>query len=534
MFLKLVFRGLKRYKKTGRHFFILVGLCSAAMVFLLSFSFDAYNGVIEQSIGMVTGHLQIVHGDSPLAKDSFGNIGGAGRAIKFLELDDDWDNWLNGIPDIVTASPAISTHCKSHNLDGELETDLSLLAVPASKLASLLPEAKIIEGSAELYWPGPGHDIPVIRRERIGWEIRNLEMQNNYESFEFYSSFPELEEFIKILRKDFPQYFMNSLISDKEELAASMTMAINDRLLVDSLPAFFLEEYKWEIDDAISELRENLNPERIPFLNKRLFQVLYPNYLRSVQEAAVAGKRVSLMLHPFSMEDESGLFTIIPAVYTGFTIYNQLFGSYSFIDINAFRYMMELDTNATTSWIIRLEDKRDTQTVKALIEKHIENCGINAAVLDYKTLGKEQMGLAQGIRIILLIPLIILFAINLIFTLNLVLSSIIQRKREIGTALAMGQENRDTIIIMASETGLIAVLSALAGASLGYLIVWLAGIFGIPGMFFLVGEKLYLSLRLAPLFQSCLFLILPSLITAIIFLSGLRKKYPVELLGDNR
>ena len=123
-------------------------------------------------------------------------------------------------------------------------------------------------------------------------------------------------------------------------------------------------------------------------------------------------------------------------------------------------------------------------------------------------------------------------AILLLFTVNLVMTSLVQRRREIGTGLAMGLSAAQTVFIMTGEVAVIVGLSSLAGAAIGAAAVALAARFGVPGMVFFSGGRLFLTLQWKPVIQTILILLPSSILVSLIPLSRLLKCLPVDLFKE--
>ncbi|HQL32900.1 MAG TPA: hypothetical protein PK969_06560, partial [Treponemataceae bacterium] len=157
------------------------------------------------------------------------------------------------------------------------------------------------------------------------------------------------------------------------------------------------------------------------------------------------GKKVSLQIAPFTTTGPATLPTVIPAVYVGMCEVNPLYVANSFLDIDAFRYAKNLGPPDPT-----------------------------AKVLDYNKLGEIYLATGVGFSLVIGILVVIFVVILLIFTLNLVLMSMIQRRREIGTGMALGLDGMQTVIIMTGEVAVIVAVSCAAGSILGLLLVALA------------------------------------------------------------
>lgn len=111
--------------------------------------------------------------------------------------------------------------------------------------------------------------------------------------------------------------------------------------------------------------------------------------------------------------------------------------------------------------------------------------------------------------------------------------SMIQRRREIGTGMALGLDGMQTVIIMTGEVAVIVAVSCAAGSILGLLLVALGSHFGIPGMIFFAGGRLRLTIQAIPVLQSWLLILPTSVCMAVVPLLGMRKALPVDLLKEN-
>jgi ABC-type lipoprotein release transport system permease subunit len=540
MYLKLMTRGLLRYRKRGRRFFVLITLCSAALVFLLTFRSDFSRQNRDQFIGLHTGHLQILPPDSPLLTTSFTIT--ERESVPLVRLDSSFDQWIRFLPEVEEAAPVITRYGMRYNLDSELESWMSLIALPAERKAALFPTASVTEGSGDIRWQGPGTDVPVLRdRLQTEWGDRNSPV-DRFTKTELRDSGTELAGFLQRIAADFPETFIRAPYNPNTDLDAFLDdwkSAIADAELHNRIPEHFLAEYDWKIDDAISAAAEvaaaaeAAESDRVQFLNKRIFAALYPEDIVDLREPVTVGKKVSLQIAPFTTTGPATLPTVIPAVYVGMCEVNPLYVANSFLDIDAFRYAKNLGPTDATAWVVRLRDIRDTDTVRALIEEKLEAIGSDAKVLDYNKLGEIYLATGVGFSLVIGILVVIFVVILLIFTLNLVLMSMIQRRREIGTGMALGLDGMQTVIIMTGEVAVIVAVSCAAGSILGLLLVALASRFGIPGMVFFSGGKLKLTLQSLPVIQSWLFILPTSICMALVPLLPMRKMLPVDLLKEN-
>lgn len=535
MYLKLMVRGLQRHRKKGRRLFVLMALCSATLIFLLTFRNDFRRQNTEQFIGLQTGHIQIVPHDSPLLAQSFTMT--EREDVPLLGLGDDFDEWLHGLPEIEEAAPVITRYGIAYNLDSERESWVSLIAVDAKRRDRLFPVASVTSGDGNIEWSKGMEDVPILRsRLQNEWGEKNSDPSRFVKS-ELNLSDDGLPSFMARVSSDFPQYFASGPYADAGDLdrfLGDMNKAIADGAMHDRLPAKFLEEYDWKIDDAVTAARENADPSMTGFLNKRIFKALYFEDIAYLPEPIVPGKRVSLQLSPFKTTGATELPTVIPAVYSGMCEINPLYVPNSFVDIGAFRTFMDLGENDATAWVVRLKDIRDTASVKEKIEAHLAETGSDAKVIDYNFLGEIYLTTGVAFSLIIGILVAIFVVILLIFTINLVLMSMIQRRKEIGTGLALGLDNMQTIVVMTGEVAVIVAVSCAGGSALGFLMVLAAMHFGIPGMIFFAGAKLYPTLQAMPFILTWAIILPSSIIVSFIPLLRMRGLMPVDLFREER
>lgn len=341
-----------------------------------------------------------------------------------------------------------------------------------------------------------------LLRDRLQteWGDRNSPV-DRFTKTELRDSGTELAGFLQRIAADFPETFIRAPYNPNTDLDA------------------FLDDWKSAIANAE--------------LHNRIFAVLYPEDIVDLREPVTVGKKVSLQIAPFTTTGPATLPTVIPAVYVGMCEVNPLYVANSFLDIDAFRYAMKLGPTDATAWVVRLGDIRDTDTVRALIEEKLAAIGSDAKVLDYNKLGEIYLATGVGFSLVIGILVVIFVVILLIFTLNLVLMSMIQRRREIGTGMALGMDGMQTVIIMTGEVAVIVAVFCAAGSILGLLLVALASRFGIPGMVFFSGGKLKLTLQALPVIQSWQFILPTSICMALVPLLRMRKMLPVDLLKEN-
>ena len=536
MRIKLMVRGLARHKKRGKRLFVLLSLCSAVLVFLMTFGAEFGRQYRDLFIGIQTGHLQVLPPDSPVF--DVNPWGGARKQdVPMITVTPEFDAWVRRLPEVEEAAPEINRWGNAFNLDSEYESWVSLVAVPADRLAKLFPLAKVLSGPGGLDWTPGMKEVPVYHA-RLETEFGQKNPDPDHFSITEFLAKPErLDPFKAKLRADFPRLFGTENLSGRDRnqrFLELLNQALVDRHLGESIPHSRLVPYDWRIDDAVAAVRENTDPARTPFLNKRVFQALYPKDIAEIREPILPGKSVTLEVPALKSTGALDQPMILPGRYTGMVDTMPLYTPNSFIDLGAFRHYMKVPDDQAAAYVIRLKSDEDTPVVKARVEAWLRARGSTAKVTDYQFLGKIYLATASAFDAINFILVGIFVLILAIFIVNLVLMSMIQRRQEIGTGLALGLSNSDTILILLGEVGAIVMVSWAAGSVLGALLVGAASLWGVPGMIFFPGQKLFLAFHPEAFVQTLALLLFASLLAALVPLLGLRTLLPVDLFKEVR
>ncbi|HTH14433.1 MAG TPA: ABC transporter permease, partial [Spirochaetia bacterium] len=347
----------------------------------------------------------------------------------------------------------------------------------------------------------------------------------------------DLGAFKAILQADFPRIFGSEDLGPpvaNPRFLELWNASLKNPDLWKQVPAQRLATYNWKVDDALTAAKENTDMSRTAFLNKRLFQALYPNRIAWLAEPIVPGKSVTIQVAKLKSEGALDMPLLVPARYTGMVDTIPLYTPNSFLDLEAFRHFLGAPAGGATAYVIRLKDPATSASVQTRVEGWLKDHGSDAKVVDAAFLGKLFMATATAFDAILDILVGIFLVILVIFIVNLVLMSLIQRRKEIGTGLALGLTNGDTIFILLGEVGVIVTVSWAAGCVLGALFVGAAHLWGVPGMLFFPGQRIFLEFRPWTFLQTLGLLLPTALVAAWIPLLGLRKNLPVDLFREAR
>ena len=153
-------------------------------------------------------------------------------------------------------------------------------------------------------------------------------------------------------------------------------------------------------------------------------------------------------------------------------------------------------------------------------------------VKDYTELGQLFLSVASGFQILTLVLIVLFMASVTIFIVNTVLLSLIKRRREIGTAIAIGLAPGANVMILFGEMLVLALVSWALGTALGVGIVLLFHVAGVPGIVFMPEGRLFLDLRASNVAVSLAVFFSSSAVASLLPLLGLTRAAPLELLKE--
>ncbi len=533
MYTKLILRGLLRHQKKGKRLFILLALCSATVIFLMTFRSEFSTRYRELFIGTSTTHLQVLSPASKVfAKSQFS---GSTSNLPLFKLNPELLRYIRALPEVEVASPVIEIDGNTFNLDGDHDGGLKLIALEPDTKDRLFPGAIILEGTSNLLWSEGELEVPVLRNRLYAeyGETNPEHLSISLEDLKILQK--DLESFKSTLGKDYPKIFPLGKFATSakdQDFFHHWTEVLKDPNLYLSLGADTKEPYDYRLDDAVVALQENDQADRWVFLNKRLFLALYPQIMGYVREPIKPGKSLSLQVAPPRGQEVQDLPIIIPIRLTGLVDFMPLYQGLSFINLQGLQKYLGLAHEEFMGVDIRLKDTHDTPRVKQLLETYLKNNALELKVADYNKLGELSMATAQAIDIVIGLLLSIFILILIIFVVNMVLLSVIQRKREIGTTTALGLSLGQTVWIMTGEVLVIVGVSWAAGALLATLLIGLAFLWGIPGIIFFPGNKMFMGYVMEAYFASLGLFLFTAFLSALIPLSGLKKYLPVDLLKE--
>jgi ABC-type lipoprotein release transport system permease subunit len=532
LYTRLIRRGVLRHNKKGKRLFILLALCTTAIIFALSFNESFYSRYTDLGIDTKTAHLQVVSPDSNWLKKS---LWGAQREeLPLIRIDADFAGFVGGLAEVEISSPIIETEGMFYTIEGEQQRGYGITGIHPADLKQVLPGIQIVKGTADFaYRKGMG-DIPFLR-----WNIQAWEKIENTDVFlrkDFRFTGKEFEEFKSAIKHDFPALLAHKDYSGKkgtETFLTDMNAALTLPDLYTLVPDSYFTTYDYHLDDIIARLKtlNGTDQKILAQWNKRLFQALYGEAITPVPDQINLNTPMTLMVPPARSENAISPPKIIPITFVGFAEGLPLYYAYNFIDISVLREYLELSQDECTGYLIRLKDKAYTEEVKAKITAYIQSRGLDYKVIDYKYIGeKMHLPTATAFSLILNYLIILFIVIVVFFIVNSVMLSIIKRRKEVGTTITLGMSKKENIFIFVGEIIVLVTLSWLAGSLLGSLLVLFFAKIGVPGIVFMQGGRLFLLFKAEYLLLAYAILLPTSIVASLIPALSLRRARVVELL----
>ena len=269
-------------------------------------------------------------------------------------------------------------------------------------------------------------------------------------------------------------------------------------------------------------------------LNKQLLQSLYPDDIAATREILRLNTPYTLMVQAAKNITKIPAPKVLPVKVVGYVDLMPLYSHHSYMDISVLQRYLELTPAECTCYVIRLKDRSLTGEVKKSLEKYVADRGLNYRVVDYKFMGKEQMTIIIAFSVVLLVVVGLFIVTMVFFIINMVMLSILKRRREIGTSIALGMSNLEIMFVLLGEVFVILTISWVVGSVLGASLMLLFGKVGIPGMVFFQKNTLYLLFSMKHIFVSYLIVMPPALVAAMLSLLRVRRLKPVDLLKEGK
>jgi len=547
MYLKLMVRGLLRHRRSGKRLFVLLALCSAAVLFFLGFRASFAQRYQQLGIDLSTSHLQIMPANSPkLAED--GNCTDHRQGLVLVNYTEELERFLHSIPQLESAMLAVETKGSVFTMEGDaIGSAITLVGVDPQTFERTLPGVRVVEGAPGLAWNKDMPDIAVFRpRPELGEVVKD---NDHFVRENFRPKGKEWEVFKQSLVREMPLLFQGATgaMSD-ESFITSLDGALSRADLPQTLPRNTAEKYDYRVDDALAALETSSSnrsagaadtassvlgsANHLKVLRKRLIQAVYPDAIRPVRDTITLDFPYTLAVPPARGDDPVERPYVLPIKLTAYVERMPIFNPSYYVDARALRDPLGLNEREGTNIYIRLSSTADAPVARKTIESWLSAHELPYVVRDYSELGKLFSSVAMGFNFILLILIVLFVAIVMIFIVNSILLAVAKRRREIGTSIAIGLSPRGNMVVLLGENLVLVLVSWAAGSIIGSALLVFFHHTGIPGIIFMPGNRLLLDFHPLQLVASFLILIVTSGIAALVPLRRLAGIKPVDLLKE--
>ncbi len=546
MYLKLIVKGLKRHRQSGKRLFVLLAACSAAVLFCLAVR-DSFTARFKRlAIDTATAHLQILPPQSPKVLETV--LADQREGLALLDYSPELKKFLGSLPEVSSSMLAVETEAAVYSIEGEpMGFTPTLTGVDTGGLAATLPGVKVLEGGTDLAFKAGTRDVPVFRPPLQYWEI--VKDNDRFARTNFRYEGADWEEFKNGVSRDIPALFAGAKrgadggTSDGDFLAR-MNAALERADLPSLLPAKTRERYDYAVDDALAALDSvsgkaggeghvsARTAAQLRVLRKRLLQAVYPDAITPVRDTIDLNVPYTMAVPAARGDDPMARPLILPIAIAAYVQNVPLFFYNYYVDVRVLQRGLGLKENEGTGIFVRLKSDGDAPAVKKRIQDWLDAGGKGYAVRDYGELGRLFYSVSTGFRVVTTILIVMIAATVAIFIANSVLVSLMKRRREIGTTIAIGLSPEAAAGIISGETLVMVLLAWVAGSILGTgLILFLHGA-GIPGVPFMPDGRLFLDFRPRHLAVCLAILMAASGLSSLAPLRRLKRTTPIELLKE--
>lgn len=532
---KLMFRSLRRHQERGRRLSVVIALCIAALVFLLAVMDSFFERYVKLFVDTTTAHLALVHPDAAELKRKPWKRGAEGLLL--IEVDEDLLSFLRAVEGAEAVAPLVRTSGEFLVMNGDPQGSTNLVGIDPADRQRVFPGLRISQASE--HHDRNGQDVPVLRRSVQFWETVKVATHSITEG-DLRVRGEDLTRFMEQIGKAFPRYFSRDAGGDKPAFLRSLDAALADPLLYREIPDPYRQKYDWRLEEAITTAqalgdgKEKVEASQLRYVNKQLLSALFPDAISPVSEAIRLGVPMTFQTSSPREIKALSLPVVIPITFTGFAEAMPLYGFESFIDIRPLKTYLELGGREFTEIAIRLADITRVDSVKTHIQQYLKGRGLNYQVLDYREMGAGYLPTALSVRIGLAVLVGLFIIAVVIFVTNMIMLAVIKRRREIGTAVALGMSPQEYALLFLGEIFVIVTIAWVGGAALGSVIVAAFAAFGMPGVVFFHDGLLYLDWHVRHLLLAYLFVLPGALLAVLIPVSRVLQLKPVDVLRETQ
>ena len=542
MYLKLMVRGLRRHTSAGLRLFILLGACSALVLFCLSFRDSFVNRFRQLGIDTATAHLQILRSDSPKVQDMA--FADQREGLSLLTFSPELEHFLTDLPGVQHVMLAVETRASLYTTEGEQTAFApSLMGVDPDDLAATLPGVSVIEGARDLTWRPGMPDVPVFRPPLEFWEV--IKDNDHFIRRNFRLHGPAWESFKARVETEMPALFRAaSREKGDERFLSAMNGALGRTDLPSLLPARTRERYDYRIDDALATLSTetarssgagSVSPRtafQVRVLRKRLLQAVYPDAITPVRDTINLNVSYTMAVPAARGDDPLAAPAILPVAITAYVQRLPMFFYTYYIDARPLRQQLGLAERQGTSIYIRMSSLAAVASARKDIADWLSHHEPDCVVRDYAELGRLFLSTASGFGALTIALIGIFMASVTIFITNTILLSLLKRRREIGTAIAIGLAPGANVLILFGEMLTLILVSWFGGTAVGAGVITLFHVIGLPGIIFMPDGKLFLDVSVTHAAVSLALFLSCSALASLPPLLRLARLSPLELLKE--
>lgn len=532
---KLMLRSLRRHQERGRRLSLLIALCIAAIIFLLAMMDSFFDRYIKLFVDTTTAHLAIVHPDAAELKRKPWKRGAEGLLL--IEADGELLSFLRATEGVEVIAPIVRTSGEFLVLNGDQQGSTAMVGIDPGNRQRVFPGLRTSQVS-ERRDPNE-KDVPVLRRSAQFWETIKVATDSITEG-DLRVRDGDLAHFMEQARAAFPRHFSRDAGGEKPAFLRSLAAALADPLLYREVPDRYRQKYDWRLEEviavaqALGDGKEQAEVSQVRYANKQLLSALFPDAISPVSEAIRLGVPMTFQTSSPREIKALSMPVVIPITFVGFVEAMPLYGFESFMDIGPLKAYLELGEREFTEIAIRLADIGSIDSAKTRIENYLAARGLDYRVLDYREMGAGYLPTALGVKIGLAVLAGLFVIAAIIFVANMILLAVIKRRREIGTAVALGMSPREYALLFLGEIFVIVTVAWVGGAILGSIAVATFAAFGMPGVVFFHDGLLYLDWNARHLLLAYLFVLPGALLAALIPVLRVLKLKPVDVLRETQ
>jgi ABC-type lipoprotein release transport system permease subunit len=502
MYFKLMFRGMLRHRKSGKGLFVLLAVCSLAILFSLAFMDSFAQRFRQFCVDVMTADLQIVSVDSPKNKATAFSDNKQGLAL--INLDESMRNYLARNPAIEGWMPTIETGAGVFSLGGDSTGEGGLIVgVDPAVFQRVLPAANLNNSPELVRWQAGKNEVQVLRS--LPDPMRETIVDNSrFNRGDFRFSGEEWEKWKLEMVTTRPKLLggvggaaIQGEPGDAVFLdALSKLLEKND--LLELLPPPTTGAYNWRLDDATVQLetlqetpaQTSSKIAKLKLARKIYIQSVFSDAIRPIHEGVILDTSYTMAIPPAKGDDLLGKPVIMPIITKSYGQKMTFYPVTFYMDNAALQKYLNIPGTSYTSVVIRLKPGVNLTETKREVSQWLAVNKPGYVVMDTDELGKIVLSAIMSFNVTSLILVVLMVATVLVFVVNSITLALIKRRREIGTTIALGFSAGQNALVIFGEMFFMVLLAWVVGGFAGTLLELLMAQIGLPGIVFLPGRVL--------------------------------------------